>query len=147
MSRPLGAPAKTSRRQLAATAPGLLGRCAAGRAVKLDRHPVEPSDGRGQTAARTGFPGDSFAHHVSPGRHVTTGEAVPPTPGSSQTDPYPHTRPRNPASGAEMAGSGQEAAIRPQQATVPDGGLCDDFDPRDGLVDGLLAASVPVPVC
>src|SRR3954470_15675409 len=118
MSRPLGAPAKTSRRQLAATAPGLLGRCAAGRAVKLDRHPVEPSDGRGQTAVRTGLPGDSFARHVSPGRHVNTGEGVPCDPGFE-----PERTPLNgtalPAREARQPGlRGRDGSERRQLATT-----------------------------
>src|SRR3954468_20838402 len=104
----------------------LLGRCAAGRAVELDRHPVEPSDGRGQTAARTGLPGDSFALHVSPGRHANPGEAVPPpTRGSSQAAPADRNRPTRtrgagtPPPGAEMAGKDQKPAVCPQPAAEP----------------------------
>src|SRR4051812_35284922 len=65
----------------------LIGRCAATRAVELDQHPVEPPDGRGQTTAGTGLPGDSFARHISPRPAGNTGVAVTPTLGSSQAAP------------------------------------------------------------
>ncbi len=75
----------------------LLGRCATGRAVELDNPAVEPSHGRGETAARTALPGDSLTRHGSPSRPQTTGGSRPSTLGSSHQ--HPETDPSYPSAG------------------------------------------------
>ncbi len=75
----------------------LLGRCATGRAVELDHPAVEPSHGRGETAARTALPGDSLTRHGSPSRPQTTGGSRPSTLGSSHQ--HPETDPSYPSAG------------------------------------------------